>query len=121
MSAAMGFALKETPDDITLGTQDPTKVTYPVAPTTKPDTATNDTALQAAYTDLYAKQAALSAVVNKLTLAKSKDITAEAEWKTANDAVNKSRSDLSQAIAANDDVHREHDKWVVTSMQDGKS
>jgi organic hydroperoxide reductase OsmC/OhrA len=116
----MGFAIVETPDDIKLGAQDPTKVTYPVAPTAKPDTTTNDTALQAAYADLYAKQAALSAVVNKLTVAKSKDITAEAEWKTANDAVNKSRADLSQAIAGNDDVHKEHDKWVVTSMQDSK-
>ena len=121
MSAAMGFTVTETDDNITLGAQDANSVKYPVAPGTKPDTAANDVTLQAAYTDLYTKQAALTAAVNKLTQAKTKDMTTNSEWKTANDAVNTSRAALAKAIDANDAIHREHDKWVVTSMQDGRS
>lgn len=117
MAMAMGFTVN--PDN-TLGSFDKTKVSYPLTESdTGPDRAASDSTLQSAFTDIYAKQAALAAATKAYTGDKSK-LEEDPNWRSANEALNTSRGSLAAAVEANTKAHTDWTKWAVTSMNDRK-
>lgn len=101
------------------------KLTYPINEdgVTAPDVKTADTNMKSAFSDLYAKQAAVNLANQKLREAKTDEDkkTAEATLTTANDALDTSRKALSTSIDANQDAHADYTKFATASLSDGQS